>query len=566
VLVAIAVGLSAVLMVTMTARAVIARADCTDQPILVNMAVSPDIAPAIEIVARTFNGQNHQTGGRCVQVEVNEEDSAAVAGQLDGQAPAPGMPSIDAWIPDSSLWVDVVRSYPAGAQVAQPTGIRVARSPLLIVTSQAVDAQTHALDGLVGWNLLLPSSLGGLAASLHVGVELPDPASSAVGLATLIEVSRQLGAGLNGRQGFTKFVYSSEATAEFSSAAALTSFVGSTGPPFARAAITVASEQSVLAYDRANPARPLVARYPSGASAALGTPELDYPYVLTSSEPAQLQAARQFGAALEQSYAASVIRYYGFRSANGDPDVMPAADGLSAQTLQLATQPAASEAATNLLSYQALGAGTRQLILLDVSAAMKQPDGDGTQTLEQEVTATASIGIGLFPENSVVGLWEMGDGLGAGAGYQQLVPMGPITAPVGLLSRSEQIAQITENLQPGAESEALNTAILAAYRRMTQTYSASYVNALVVLTAGEQGPHDLALSSLLSQLRRLFNPDRSIEIVLLQLGTQGNFGALRQIAAATGGVAYQISNPADVGTVFIKGMTHRICSQGCTQP
>jgi Ca-activated chloride channel family protein len=553
-------------MVTMTARAVIARAGCSDQPVLVNLAASPDIAPAIEIVARAFNGQNHVADGRCVQVEVNEDDSAAVAGQLDGQVPAPGMPSVDAWIPDSSLWVGVVRSYPVGAQVVQPTGTIVARSPLLIVTTQAVDAQTHALDGLVGWNLMLPSSLGGLAAGLHVGVDLPDPASSAVGLATLIEVNRQLGSGLTGRQGFTKFVYSSEETAEFSSPTALASFVSSTGPPFARPAITVASEQSVLAYDRANPSRPLVARYPSGVSPPLGTPELDYPYVLTSSDPAEVRAASQFGAALRQSYAASVVRYDGFRSANGDPDIMPASAGLSSQVLQLATAPSASEAATNLQSYEALGAGTRQLLLIDVSSAMRLPDGDGTQTLEQEVTATASIGIGLFPDNSLVSLWEAGAGLGAGKGYQQLVPMGPITAPVGLLSRSEQIAQIAENLQAGSEGEALNTAILAAYQHMTQSYTTRYVNALVVLTAGVESPHDLALSSLLTQLRRLFNPSRSVEIVLVQFGTSGDFAALRQIAAATDGAAYQISNPADVGTVFIKGMTHRICSQGCTQP
>ncbi|HUC22895.1 MAG TPA: hypothetical protein VMA73_09330, partial [Streptosporangiaceae bacterium] len=53
-LVAIAVGVSAVCMVTLTAKAVITRADCSQRPTLVNVAVSSDIAPAIQTVARGF--------------------------------------------------------------------------------------------------------------------------------------------------------------------------------------------------------------------------------------------------------------------------------------------------------------------------------------------------------------------------------------------------------------------------------------------------------------------------------------------------------------------------------
>jgi len=563
----VAVTISACLMVVLTTRAVIAGASCTSRPVLVNVAVSTDIAPAIQAVARTFNAQNHVADGRCVEVQVNEVDSAVVAGEVDGQAPVRSMAGFDAWIPDSSLWLDVVRSYPVGAQVAQPTGIEVARSPLMIVTSPSVEARTSVLAAPVGWNLLLPSSAGGIPASLHVGVDLPDPANSAVGLSSIIEVNRQLGAGVTARQAFTKFVYSIEPTAEFNSPTSLASFVSSTGAPFNSDSVTVSSEQAVLAYDRANPGQPLVARYPAGTSRVFGSPELDYPYVLTTSGSVEIQAASEFGAALREGYAASTVRYYGFRSANGQPDVMPASTGLAAQPLQLATQPTATEAATNLQSWKALGLGTRELFLIDVSSAMRMLDGNGTQTLEQELTATASIGVGLFPEDSVVGMWQVAEGLGSGKGYQELVPMGPISAPVGLLSRSEQMSQVAMNLQAGTEHEALNDAILAAYKSMTATYATQDVNALVVLTAGvDDKRHDLPLSTLVSKLQKLFNPNRSIEIVVIMFGTQGDFAGLNEIAKATDGVAYEISNPAEVGAIFIKGMTHRICSQGCTPP
>lgn len=564
---AIAVAISAILMVGLAARALIARASCSNRPIVANIAVSYDIAPAIQSVARSFNSQNDSADGRCVQVQVTQSDSYAVVGQIDGQGAVAGTTSIDAWIPDSSLWVDVARSYPHGAQVVQPTGIEVARSPLMIVTSKAVEDQTHVLDGPVGWNLLLPPSLGGVPASLHVGVDLPDPSASATGLATLIEVNRQLGYGAAGRQGFTRFVYSTDVTAEFNSPAALAGFVTSANPLSGRPALTVSSEQAVLAYDRANPGQPLAARYPTGTSATLGTPELDYPYVLTTSVPATMQAAADFGHYLQQAYAASVIRYDGFRSARDVPDAMPAFADLSSQPLQLATAPGASEAATTLAAWETLGLGTRELFLIDVSAAMNQPDGDGSQTLEQELTATASIGVKLFPDNSVAGLWEVSNGLGAGRTYESLVSTGPISAQDGLLTRREEMSQITASLQAGTGGESLNDAILAAYEHMTATYATKYVNALVVLTAGvDDTRQDMPLATLLTRLRSLYNPSRRVEIVVLMFGTKGNLAALQQIARATDGVAYQISNPADVATVFIKGMTHRICDQGCVAP
>ena len=554
-------------MVGLSARALVARASCTGEPLYLNIAVSYDIAPAIEQIARTYNNQTHVADGRCFEVEVTPGDSAAVAAQIEGRATLPGMSAMDAWIPDSSLWVDLARNYPAAAAVLRPVGNGdIARSPLMIVTTQAVAAQTPELNGPVSWSLLLPTGFGGPPVTTGLTVDLPDPTDSATGLAALIEVNRLLGNGVTARGAFTKFVYSAESTQAFNSAQALGSFVASIGPPFNRRAVTVASEQAVIAYDRQNPHHQLVALYPAGATDALGAPELDYPFVLTTTVPERAQAAAEFGTALQQSYAASVIRYAGFRAPGNVPDMMPASFGLSSQELQLATAATPSEAATNLQSWEQLGLGTRELFLIDVSAAMNQPDGSGTQTLEQELTATASIGTRLFPENSLVGLWEIANGLQSAKPYQELVPIGPISAQFGLITRDEQLSQITGSLQAGHSSVSLNDAILAAYQYVTDSYAPGYVNVLIVLTAGVDGRHDLALSTLLRRLRALYNPSRKVEIINLMFGTKGDFSALREIAATTNGVAYTISTPADVGSIFIKAMTHRICDQGCVAP
>ena len=554
-------------MITMTARAVISRASCSDTPVIVDVAASDDIAPAVQAVARAFNNQNFTAHGRCAEVQVTEGDSAAETGQIDGQAALHGTTPIDAWIPDSALWVDVARSYPIGAQDVQPTGKSVARSPLLLVTSKAVAARTHVFDSPPGWSVLLPPAYGGPPASLGLSVDLPDPTDSAAGLASTIEVSRQLGLGAAARSAFTKFVLSVESTENFDSASALQQFVQSTGAPFYRQAVTVASEQAVLAYDKADPQAALDARYPTGARPALASPELDYPYVLTTSAAAPLQAATEFGNYLQTSYAQSIIRYYGFRSSDGKPDVMPASAGLGSQPLQLASAVSPAEAASRLQVWRRLGLGSRDLILTDVSPAMDQPAGNGTQTLEQELSQTAARGLALFPDSTQMGLWEMGRCPSLASPYTELVSIGPLPADYGVITRRAQLQEITATQKTGNGVLALHDAILAAYQKMTKTYAPSYANAVVVLTSGVDSAHgDMSVSSLVSHLRALYSTSRKVEIVIIQFGQQGDFAALRQIAASTGGVAYKISNPAEVGKIFIEAISQRICDQGCAVP
>jgi Ca-activated chloride channel homolog len=565
-LIAIAIALSVTIMIGMSARAVIARASCSSRPVLVNLVASYDISPTIQTIARAFNSQNKTVDGRCVQVQVTQGQPSAVAAQIDGQGRVQGMAPVDAWIPDSSLWPDVAsRNYALGAQVVQPTGISVARSPIMIVTSQLVARQTGVFGTPASWNLLLPSSYGGPPLGLGLSVDIPDPSDSAVGLATLIEVNRALGPSPAGRAGFAKFVYSTESTADFDSVSSLTSLVGSTAPPFNRKALGEASEQAVIAYDRANPRQPLAARYPLSASKALGSAELDYPYVLTTSTPGVKQAAAAFGRYLLSPYAQSLIRFAGFRSAGGIPDELPASSGLSSQLLELASAASPSEAATNLTGWQKLGLGSRDLVLRDVSPAMNAPVGIGNLTIQDVLNQTSSRGLALFPDTTQMGLWEMPDSQDASKSFRSLVPIGPLPADWGVITRRQQLQEITATLKPGNNPLRLYDAIVAGYRAMTQTYAANYSNALLVLTAGVDSRQDMSLHSALAQVKSLANPAKKIEIIILVFG-RNNLAPLQAIAAETGGAAFPITNAAEIGKIFAEAIANRMCDQGCTTP
>src|ERR1700761_3077408 len=108
-LVVLAVTACLLLMIGRGTAQVVSRLSCDNKPLNINIAVSSDIFPAISQIANVFNREHKQADGQCIAVQVNPGSPAQAAEQIDGQRPnATGFP-IDAWIPDSSLWIDVVR-------------------------------------------------------------------------------------------------------------------------------------------------------------------------------------------------------------------------------------------------------------------------------------------------------------------------------------------------------------------------------------------------------------------------------------------------------------------------
>lgn len=574
-LVGIAFALAVACMAALSAQAVVNRAACSGGYTRVGVAVSDDIAPAIKTIAASFNKTRTRAGGRCVQVHVTAQDPSVTAGEIDGQPAGSArkanvhLPSdIDAWIPDSSLWVDVVRGTPQGAMTVRATVTSVAKSPLVIVTTQAVASARamQAFAGPVSWGVLLPPGFGGPPSYLGLTVDLPDPAISAVGMATTIEVTRQISSDFNARSVFTDFVYDSATTQNTDSVQALANFVSSSASLQSRA-VTVASEQAVLAYDKSHPDTPLVARYPTGMTSSLGSPELDYPYVLTTSASQEHQAAADFGKFLQSGYAQSTVRYYGFRSADGVPDAMPASAGLASEPLQVASPITPADEAKTLAVWTKVSFALRAIFLSDVSAAMTAPSGIAGLDLEQEATGMAPA-MKLFPASTQLGFWLIGGATSTTKQpAQQLVPIGGLTADYGLTSRAVQVLAAIARLSLFPHGNLLlYDAIWKAYQVMTQSYSPNDSNFIVVFTAGVDGKGDMSPAELLTKLKAAFDPSKPVRIVIVEFGNKGNSKALARIAAATGEKAYQVLRPSQGKRIFGEAVSQLLCSKGCTKP
>jgi Ca-activated chloride channel family protein len=568
-LVVLAVTASVVLLLGRGAAQVVGRYTCSTNQVVLNVAVNPDIAPAVTKVADYFNRRHLEADGQCVSAYVNTEAPADAAAHIDGQRQTPN-PPIDAWIPDSSLWVNQARTLPLGGKVIQPAGFSVALSPLMIVMPKAAAAHTPAF-GKAGWRLLLPRSAGGPAVPAGTRVDLPDPSQSAAGLASLVEISRILGTGVAARVNFTRFVYSTQVTSYFDDPVSLRYFVSLAAPPLSGNPVTVTTEQSVLSYDRKYPNQPLAATYPTGSTTDLGSPELDYPYVVTGSTKLRIDAASLFGKVLTEPYAQGVIRYFGFRSGRNVPDRFAASYGLSKQLLQVATPASAGEGPTVLSVWNKLALGSRDLSIVDISSFMARPADPANPTgptLEQELTETASLGLALFPDTANLGLWEFADNLQHGKPYKQLVSVGPLPQNVGLISRRTQLQRINGNLPPtGGPRVALYRTILDAYKYMQTTYKPKYFNAVIVLAAGlDNASGDFTAQQLLKKLTSLSMSSRKVAVIIIAFNTSADFPMLKKIALATGGQAYMITDPNRVAEVFYQALAHRLCFRGCVAP
>ncbi len=547
-----------VLVLVIGVRAVLVRALCEQGPVRLHVAASLDIAPAVQRIAQYFNDQNRDVGGHCAQVDVTEDPPGAVAAELSGMGTIAGETQADAWVPDSSLWVDDARNSARGAAGVRPTGVSVALSPLVITAPGAIAGTVGRSGRHVGWNTLFPQTLGGPAASLHLQVQLPDPAHNAAGLAALVEVRRLLGGQPSSRDRFTNFVHNVLPSASFDDSQALSVLSALAEPPWQARPVTVTSEQAVVAYNRSNPERSLVAYYPAQEY------DLDYPFALATSSPLKIQVAQQFEQALRSSFASAYVRGMGFRSANGQAGQAGSEFGIAGDPQPAAALAAPGEASTALQAWNRLSLGSRDLVLDDVSAAMGKQLGTSGQTRLQILQAAASVGLALFPDSTQMGAWEYSYRRSGALPYRVLVPLGPLPAQLGLITRRQQLQEITTTLQPqpGAPA-ALYESLLAAFRWMTANYQPGHVNALIVLGSGTNTAGSMQLSQLLASLRRDYDPRRPVEIITVSAGTDADMTALQEITAISHGASYSVQQPSDMAHVFFDALARRICTPNC---
>ncbi|MDQ2583354.1 substrate-binding and VWA domain-containing protein [Saccharothrix yanglingensis] len=543
-------GVVAAAGVTVVALRAAGGPEC-DGTLPLKVVVTPAVEEVVRGAADDYQATQPVVDGKCVQVQVEARGAADVSKELPtAQINPPAL-----WVPDSSMWAAETQRQ-AGDEGADAPRLDIsdplASSPLLIAGS------TRAMTDL-GWPIA-PVSWAKVV-DPKVSVTLSDPTTSTEGLATLAVIRAQLG--------------NPDGTPKPELIGALLR-VGRAALPSVRdafgkvvqgaddAPVFTASEQSVLAANRAAGSRRVVASYPEE-----GTVSFDYPVVRVSrsgEQPGTAEAAEDFERALRTDHTGRRFAEAGFRTPDGKaPGGWSNEEhGVRGDDVALLGTPSPEQVSELLGTWGAVSLDTRLLAVLDVSGSMAEKMSDGSTRIEaaREAALTA---LGMLPDTSEIGLWAFSTDKKPPNDWIELVPIGPLGEPIGGAPRRVQLQKGAGGL-PGlvGGGTSLNETALAAFRHVQRGYDPSKINSVTLITDGSNDDiSSIDLPALLATLKAEVDPARPVPMIMVGLGKDADMDALRRIADATGGKAYQAMEPQDIRGVLLDGISQRRCRPNC---
>lgn len=515
------------------------------------VAVTPAVEQVVRGAADDYLATQPVVDGKCVQVQVEARGAADVAKELPtAQINPPAL-----WIPDSSMWA--AESQRQAGDVGADAPRLDIRAPL--ATSPLVIAGSERAMTELGWPIT-PVSWAKVV-DPRVSVTLSDPTTSTEGLATLAVIRARLGnpdgspkpeligallrvgreALPSVRDAFGKVVQGNE-----------------------DAPVFTAPEQSVLSANRTAGSRRVVASYPQE-----GTVAFDYPVVRVSrpGEAASTErAAAGFEEALRTDRTAQRFAEEGFRTPDGKaPEGWTTErDGVRGDEVDLLGTPSPDEVSELLRTWGAVSLDTRLLAVLDVSGSMAEKMSNGLTRVDAAKEA-ALTALGMLPDTSEIGLWAFSTNKRPPNDWVELVPIGPLGEPLAGAPRRVQLQKGASGLpELVGGGTALNDTALAAFRHVQKTYDPSKINSVTLITDGSNDDiSSVDLPTLLTTLRQEADPARPVPMMMVGLGPDADMDALRQIAEATGGKAYQAMEPDDIRGVLLDAISQRRCRPNC---
>ena len=531
-----------------------------------NVAVAPEIAPAVSQITKTFDDQGHSVDGKCVKATVKASDPAGMSTVLSGQGSVPGEADPDVWIPDSSLWVTIVQSTPKGAVSVRRTPTSLARTPIVVATSRTFANKIKSQGIRPTWDMLLKATDALAAGAVSKNDMLPadsvhlqilDPNRNAGGIGAVVMTRQLLQGDPNADPIFTQIVRNVQNSLSPTPQALFASFHRDL---HGRAPVVIVPEQAVWKFNHGNPSTPASALYPSE-----GLLSMDYPFTLATEDVPKIRAAGLLEQAMSSTEAQKDVRALGFRTPDGHPgDGFTTQSGLSPRVPRALPTPAPGDVTDVMQAWTKLSLRTRMLTLLDVSGSMGQSVGKGV-TRMQATAQVAQGGLAMLPDQTDLGLWTFSTNLNGNLDYRTEVPIGPLSTRLGSGTRRQAILSALGRVRPKPTGNTgLYDSVLAAVRSLQKTYKPGYYNSLLVLTDGKNDDdHGVSLNGLLRTLKQEADPDRPVTVIFIGFGPDVDMSAMQKIAVQTNGEAYHALKPQDVQRILLETIARRICAPQC---
>jgi Ca-activated chloride channel family protein len=557
----------------------------TGDCVVVDMAVSSEKITLLSELAEEFNDSDAGVDGQCVFVRPRSVSSGRAAElipqgwpnpEANGEAPV-------IWSPAASGWGAIVNER-AGEELA-PAGTPFMLTPLVIAMPQLMAEALGWPDEPLGFTDLEelaadPEGWGAVGrpewGPFRLGKTNPNFSTSGLNF-TIAEYYAATGksAGLTvedlSRPEAVEFASSVESSVVHYGDITMTFlnnwFAADTrGTAFTYASAVAVEEKSVIDYnlgdpdgvleadeERVPPREPLVAIYPEE-----GTLYSDNPFIILDTEwvdDDERAAAEQFEAFVQLPENQQRVLEFGFRPNN--PDVA-LADPIVAENGVDPTQPTAEleVPAPNVLvavleSWAELRKEARVLLVLDISGSMGDPAGPDRQTKLDLAKAAALSALDEFKDSDEVGLWVFSTDLGGEhPSYLEVVPIEPIG------ENRDELADVIDRQIPRSGTPLFEVAGVA-YEAMLEQYDPAMINAVVLLTDGENEDDDSIdddqqFTDLIETLQEGSEgaQSRPIRVFTISYGEDADVFTLRTISEATNAATYDASNPATIEEVF----------------
>lgn len=528
----------------------------TREPVLVNVAAAVDVAPAVMEAADRFNGTKTAVGGRCVLVQVTEQPPATVLRTLIGDRAGVLSERPDGWISDSSAWIRLARQQGASALPAGESV--VATSPLVFATRSSLAQRFSVGRTEMNWRMVFPSTVRGRLTPTDNEpdvVRVPDPSLAGAGIATVAAARDVVGTGPEADKALTAFVRWAQAGSAPDYRSMLAAVDDRT---FWQRPVVIVPEQSVWNHNLRPSSDPVVALNPRE-----GTINLDYPYVVTATDPDVADASTVFADWLTRPQAQEIVRRAGFRSGEGSQGPISPGSQIPSGAPRTRTSVSSQDIDEALRAWSRLAPPTNILVLADTSKHMAEPMKGSTRV--SVALQAAKIGLQLFPDSTHMGLWEFADSLDHIKGYRERVGLGPINEPeTGQVIRRSRLDELTSSItaHPKLDSS-LYDSILSGFRKVSGEYREEMNNTLLVITAGRDDGKGVDLPKLLDVLRHEWNPDKPVQIIVIAFGKGVDRASLSQITATTNGSLHEAQEPAEIIDVFLAALARRLCHPTC---
>ncbi|MFI5935539.1 substrate-binding domain-containing protein [Actinoplanes sp. NPDC051494] len=490
-----------------------AVAECPDADLKV--AAAPEIAPVVEVAARTLA----PAGSECGPVQVVAQEPAVTEASSSNP---------DVWIPSSTAWLGLAATNGITYDVG---GAPIAYSPLVLAATPEQSA-TFAKGDRTTWAALID----GVAKRTVASVSMTDPLDSTTGLLTVHAVHEAMkkttpDAGIAQLRALTLRSRLKNANADpvglFDSYAkggrATTTDVG----------VFPTTEQQLAAYKKGNHAVPLTATYPQD-----GVVEADYPFAVARSSTQKGLANR-----LRKAISKAAVTNAGFQTKStenalelpGEPD----------QLLGEAQQWSRYK----VLPFQVL-------LLVDTSGSMNQKVTDKAGRARTKADLLRESGANanqLFGEDTSIGMWYFSTPSETSPAHVEMVPLGPLTDEVnGRPRRALMGAAIAGYKAPANAGTPLFQTVLDGTAEVRSKARPGAANLVIVLTDGqdEESPFAMPQAEFMDKLKSEQNPEVPVPIIAVGYGQDADMGALNAMADATGGMAISADNPADMASAI----------------